>query len=62
AAASALNQRGGYGIKFQDGGIIPRGLDTDIGRIRPEIVPVLAVDDLHAVEAIKLEVEERAEL
>ncbi|KKM19878.1 hypothetical protein LCGC14_1651160 [marine sediment metagenome] len=61
-AASALNQRGGYGIKFQDGGIIPRGLDTDIGRIRPEIVPVLAVDDLHAVEAIKLEVEERAEL
>ncbi|KKL87239.1 hypothetical protein LCGC14_1936710, partial [marine sediment metagenome] len=32
AAASALNQRGGYGIKFQDGGIIPRGLDTDVGR------------------------------
>jgi len=62
AAASALNQRGGYGIQFQDGGIIPRGLDTDVGRIRPEIVPVLAVDDLHAVEAIKLEIEERAEL
>lgn len=63
AAASYLNTRGGYGVKFQDGGIIPRGLNRDIlEQSGVQFVPVLPIDSLHEVENQAAITEIRAEL
>ena len=58
---SAINQAGGC-VRFQQGGILPRGANLSVPPTQTSFVPVLVTDDLHTVEARIKVTEERATL
>ena len=55
---SAINQAGG-GVRFQQGGILPRGANLTVPPTQTSFIPVLVTDDLHTVEARIKVTEER---